>query len=161
HFSDAVPAAVPGILQNQLMQSIRTTAPDTILATPGIQFGDSQPTNGGTSVEIGVPIGRALDAVRAIFSVTDEHVFGAPVALRFTRASDAILAFTFHSPTTCTIEMPGVDSDSARKAHPLIYEALSDANIPATYHWGQQGLFTSESVIAGYGQNRVDRWLAA
>jgi hypothetical protein len=161
HFSDAVPAAVPGILQNKLMQSIQPTAPNTILATPGIQFGDSQPTNGGTSVEIGVPIGQSLDALKAIFSVTDAHVFGAPVALRFVRASDAILAFTCHSPSTCTIEMPGVDSDSARTAHPLIYQALADANIPATYHWGQQGPFTNESVITGYGQSRVDRWLAA
>src|SRR5262249_54217944 len=66
HFADPVPAAVPRILQNQLMQSVRPTAPSTILATPGIQFGDSQPANGGTSVEIGVPVGRALDAVRAI-----------------------------------------------------------------------------------------------
>src|SRR5215472_9391462 len=161
HFSDAVPAAVPGILQNKLMQSIQPTTPNTILATPGIQFGDSQPTHGGTSVEIGVPIGRSLDAIKVIFSVTDAHVFGAPVALRFVRASDAILAFTCHSPSTCTIEMPGVDSDSAGKAHALIYEALAEANIPATYHWGQQGPFTNESIIAGYGQSRVNRWLAA
>jgi len=162
-FSDHDPDVVPGFLQSQLMKSVQPTAPNTILATPGHQFGDSQPTNGGTSIEIGVPIARALDAVNAIFSVTDnpDNVFGAPVALRFVRASDAILAFTCHPPTTCTIEMPGVDSNSARRVHPLIYQALADANIPATYHWGQQGPFTNESIIAGYGQSRVDRWLAS
>lgn len=160
-FSDRHPEAVPGFLQSKLTQSLQPTAPSTVLGTPGVQFGDSQPTNGGTSVEIGVPVGRAIDAVNAIFSVTDQHVFGAPVALRFVRASDAILAFTYHPPTTCTIEMPGVDSDSARAAHPLIYAALAGANIPATYHWGQRGPFNNASILAGYGANRVNRWLAA
>ena len=161
HFSDAIPGAVPGLLQSQLSQSLRPTAPGTIVATPGVQFGDSQPTNGGTSIEIGVPVDRALDAVNAIFTVTDKHTFGAPVALRFVRASDAILAFTCHSPTTCTIEMPGIDSQLARDAHLLIYGALAQQNIPATYHWGQCGPYDNASIMAGYGENRVNRWLAA
>ena len=57
--------------------------------------------------------------------------------------------------------MPGIDSETARAAHPLIFRALSDAGIPATYHWGQQGPYTMSSIVKGYGANRVDRWLAA
>ncbi|MGH7440261.1 MAG: hypothetical protein ACRENE_31600, partial [Polyangiaceae bacterium] len=159
--SDAVPALVPALLQTEMTSSIPTTAPGTTLATPGIQFGDSQPTNGGTSIELAVPLDKAAATVQAIFTVTSGHVFGAPLALRYVRASEALLAPTCHSPTTCTMEMPGIDSESARAAHPLIFQALSAAGIPATYHWGQQGPFTLSSIVSGYGSSRVDRWLAA
>ena len=99
--------------------------------------------------------------LHAIFSVTDQNIFGAPAALRYVRASEAILAFTCHSPTTCTIEMPGVDSASARAVHPLIFAAMANAGIPATYHWGQQGAYDNASILAGYGAKRTNRWLAA
>lgn len=160
-FSDAFAGAVPGILQDQLLQSVPPTDPQTVIATPGIHFGDSQPTNGGTSLELGIPLDRTLDALSAIFSVTDQHTFGAPVALRYVKGSDATLAFTCHAPTTCTIEMPGIDSASARAAHPLLFEAVAGRGIPVTYHWGQQGRYDNASIVAGYGAARVGRWLDA
>jgi hypothetical protein len=130
-------------------------------ALPGQIFDDTLPTNGGTSVEIGVPLTRVRDTLDAIFRVTDQHTFGAPVALRYVRPSKATLAFTCHAPTTCTLEIPGIDSAAAASGHAKIFAALSAAQIPATYHWGQQGLFTAASVAAGYGAARVDRWLRA
>lgn len=57
--------------------------------------------------------------------------------------------------------MPGIDSDSARTAHPLIFDALAARGIPVTYHWGQQGRYDHDSVLAGYGAERVGRWLKA
>jgi FAD/FMN-containing dehydrogenase len=161
HFSDAFPGAVPSFLQNQLVQSLHPTAPDTVLASPGVQFGDSQPTNGGTSIEVSVPLSRVSDALDVILSVTAANVFGAPLAFRYLRASDALLAPTWHSPTACAMEMPGIDSDLAAKAHQLIFAALAAKGIPATYHWGQQGPYNNKSIIDGYGSDRVNRWLAA
>ena len=161
HFSDAIPGLVPGILQSQLLSALPPTDPGTVLATPGIHFGDSQPTNGGTSIELGVPLNRVADALDAIFSVTDQQTFGAPVALRYVKASDAVLAFTCHAPTTCTIEMPGIDSDSAEAAHARIFEALAQRRVPVTYHWGQQGKYDPASIVAGYSDARVGRWLGA
>src|SRR5207237_8257544 len=99
--------------------------------------------------------------LHAIFRVTTKHRFGAPVALRYLRPSNALLAFTCHSPATCTMEIPGIDSATAAAAHKLIFEELSNAGIPATYHWGQQGPFTAQSILAGYGAERVNRWVAA
>jgi hypothetical protein len=161
-FSDIAPGGILGdVLQSQLMASVAPTAPATILATPGIQFGDSQPTSGGTSVEISLSLDRVGDALEAIWSVTDSQPFGAPIALRYIKASEALLAPTCFSPITCAIEMPGVDAASARTAHQAIGSALDAAGIPHTFHWGQQSPFTSTSVVAGFGQDRVNRWLTA
>jgi FAD/FMN-containing dehydrogenase len=159
--SDTVSALVPSLLQGQLEQAFRPTSTPLPRGLPGQIFDDTLPSNGGTSVEIGVPLDRTAEALSALFAVMDRNVFGAPVALRYVRASTATLAFTCHAPITCTMELPGIDSASARKAHELIFRALSDAKIPATYHWGQQGPYTPESLLAGYGSARVDGWLAA
>ena len=161
HLTDVDPAIVPGFLQSQLLGAVRPTAPGTILASPGVQFGDTMPTNGGTSIELGVPLARTRDALQAIFSVTDTRTFGAPVALRYLKGSDALLALTCHAPTTCTIEIPGIDSQSAATAHQEIFAALAASGVPATYHWGQDGPANLEAIVAGFGQDRVDRWLKA
>lgn len=159
--SDAVPALVPGLLQDQLEHSFQPTPLPLRHALPGQIFDDTLPSNGGTSLEIGVPLARVGDALDAIFRVTDAHVFGAPVALRYVRASHATLAFSCHAPTTCTLEMPGIDSATAASGHRQIFAALQAAQIPATYHWGQQGPFTAASLAQGYGAARIERWLQA
>jgi FAD/FMN-containing dehydrogenase len=159
--SDAVPALVPGLLQDQLENSFRPTPVPLRHALPGQIFDDTLPTNGGTSLEIGVPLARVRDTLDAIFRVTDAHVFGAPIALRYVRSSSATLAFTCHAPTTCTLEMPGIDSATAAAGHQRIFAALDSARIPATYHWGQQGPFTATNLAGGYGAARIERWLTA
>lgn len=160
-FSDAAPAIVPGLLQDQLMSAIAPTAPGTSIATPGVQFGDSQPTNGGTSIEIGVPLSDCSRAVQVILDVSRKKAFGAPLALRYLKASDALLAFTYHQPITVALEMPGIDSDTARKAHDEMFDRLLDEELRPTYHWGQRGPYSKDRIRAGYTDHRVDRWLAA
>jgi hypothetical protein len=161
-FSEVSPVGLLGdVLQGQLNGSVAPTGPNTVRALPGVAFGDSQPTGGGTSLEIGVPINRVGDALQAIWSVTDQHAFGAPLALRYVKGSNAMLAFTCYAPLTCTLEMPGVDSASARAAHGAIYAAFASASIPHTFHWGQQSPLSFASVVASFGQARVNRWLAA
>lgn len=160
-FSDAAPAIVPGLLQDQLMDAIAPTAPGTSIATPGIQFGDSQPTNGGTSIEIGVPLSECSQAVQVILDVARKKPFGAPLALRYLKASDAFLAFTYHQPITVALEMPGIDSQTAAHAHAAIFQGLLDAALTPTYHWGQRGLYQTDPIRAGYTYDRVEKWLAA
>ncbi len=106
HVTDTVPGLVPGLLQKVLVDGFEPQGPFPVRGAPGVQFGDSQPTNGGTSLEIGVPLDRVQTTLDVLFGVTAQHVFGAPFALRYVRASDALLAFTCHAPTTCTIENP-------------------------------------------------------
>jgi hypothetical protein len=165
-FSEIIPSCLPLVglpdfLQSQLSGAVHPTAPATVPALPGVAFGDSEPTGGGTSIEIGIPINRVADALKTIWSVTDAHPFGAPVALRYVKSSDALLAFTFFPPITCTIEMPGVDSAAARSAHQAMFSAFNAAKIPHTFHWGQQAPHDFATILAGFGQGRVNRWLAA
>jgi hypothetical protein len=104
---------------------------------------------------------RVGDALAAIFAVTDSHAFGAPVALRYVRASKALLAFTHFAPITCTIEFPGIDAPRSREAHKLLEAELVKRGIPHTYHWGQVMPLNPRVVRAGFGDARVDAWLAA
>jgi hypothetical protein len=132
-----------------------------ITGTPGQHFGDTTPTGGGTSVELGVPLSNVMDALEGIFAATDKQPFGAPVALRYVKASSALLAFTHFEPTTCAFEMPGIDADRSRVAHALIESELKARGVPHTYHWGQAMPLNPQHVLAGFGDKRVARWLTA
>jgi FAD/FMN-containing dehydrogenase len=161
-FSDLAPAAVPDLLQGELRKALRpmqATAP-AVRRTPGQQFGDTSPTGGGTSTEIGVPLDRLDEALDTIFAVTDQWSFGAPIALRYVRGSEALLAFTCFAPTTCTIELPGIDSARARQGHQRIFFELRARGIPHTFHWGQALPLDPHWATAAFGLRR-DRWLAA
>lgn len=158
--SDLAPGAIPGILQDQLL-SAYTPTHESVVGTPGQHFGDSSPTNGGTSIEIGVPLERLADALTAILSVTDANPFGAPLSVRYVKASNALLAFTHFAPLSCAIEMPGIDAARATTGHTKIEQALRARNVPHTYHWGQALPLNPQQVIDGFGQARVNRWQAA
>jgi hypothetical protein len=158
--SDILPGAIAGTLQGQLLSSVAPTDVP-VVGTPGQHFGDSSPTNGGTSIEIGVPQPRLEAALRAILSVTDENPFGAPLSVRYLKPSNALLAFTHFAPLTCAIEMPGIDAHRAVASHQLIESALRDRKIPHTYHWGQALPLNPQQVIDGFGEERVKRWLKA
>lgn len=149
------------ILQSQLEEALAPTGPDGVAGTPGQQFGDSSPTGGGTSTELGVPLDRVGDALDVILRVTRKHPFGAPVALRYVKATDALLGFTRFRPLTCTMEMPGIDSARSRDAQQRIWRALADAGVPHTFHWGRALPLNPHWVRRGFGNSRVDRWLAA
>ena len=159
--SDILPQTIPGLLQNQLETSALRPTQKIVFGTPGQTFGDSTRTNGGTSVEFGVPLSDLQGALDAIFEVTDKYAFGAPVALRYVPSSPALLAFTHFAPLSCTIEMPGIDSARSREGHERIEEAMTKRNVRHTYHWGQALPADPAVIRRGFGDDRVDRWLAA
>jgi len=159
--SEVLPDVIPSTLQSQLVGIVPSAEDGAFIGTPGQCFSDSLRTGGGTSLELGVPLERLSDALAAVFAVTDKHVFGAPVALRYVRSSQALLAFTHFAPITCTIEFPGIDAPRSREAHKLLEAELTKRAVPHTYHWGQVMPLNSKVVRAGFGDARVDAWLAA
>lgn len=159
--SELAPTVIACTLQSQLEDIVPSVIDGELIGTPGQCFSDSLRTGGGTSLELGVPLERVGDALSAIFAVTDAHTFGAPVALRYVRASQALLAFTHFAPITCTIEFPGIDAPRSREAHRLLEIELQKRNIPHTYHWGQVMPLNPKIVRAGFGDARVDAWLTA
>ncbi|HET8936336.1 MAG TPA: FAD-binding protein [Polyangiales bacterium] len=159
--AELAPGVIPSTLQSQLADIVPTALDGEFIGTPGQCFSDSLRTGGGTSLELGVPLERVGDALAAVFAVTDVHTFGAPVALRYVRASQALLAFTHFAPITCTIELPGIDAPRSREAHRLLEIELVKRAVPHTYHWGQVMPLNHKVVRAGFGDARVDAWLEA
>lgn len=157
-FSDAVPELIPGILQSELEETLPETGRKLVPGTPGMQFGDSAPTQGGTSMEVGVALSSVDEAAEAIFAVARQHPFGAPVAFRFVKSSRAMLAFTRFSPVTCCIELPGIDSARTRIGFEKIWDALHDAGVRHTYHWGQVFPAEPDVISRGFGSRRT-QWL--
>ena len=159
--SDAVPAAIPALLQTQLDGALASTeGTGPVVGTPGQIFADSVPTNGGNSIEIGVPLGSAGRAVEAILGVCREHTFGAPLALRYVKRSSATLAFTSLAGITCTLELPGIDSARTREGFAKIQRALAESRIRHSYHWGQWLPLDDRWVREAFGPRR-DAWLTA
>ncbi|BDS11280.1 FAD-binding protein [Aureispira anguillae] len=163
---DPVKWLIPKGLQIALELSFPVSPPGELeVGFPGDQFGNassSDPTSPsplpGTSIEIGVPFERIEDAMNLIFSVTEKHVFGAPLAFRYVKNSSATLAFTKYAPITVTLEMPGLDDNLADEGHQAIFEALAASDIPHTYHWGQRMPANTEWVATSYGEEVVEGW---
>jgi hypothetical protein len=160
-FADVAPAVIPDFLQSELDDALDLTPPEGVLGTHGQQFGDSHPTGGGASTEIGVPLEHVGRALGVVLQAAGEAPFGAPLALRYVKPSEALLAFTCFSPITCTFEMPGVDSARTRDGHRRIWQALADSGVRHTYHWGQALPQNPSWPVAGFGEARVRKWLDA
>jgi FAD/FMN-containing dehydrogenase len=153
-------------VQVGLKASFPSTAPGILeFNFPGDQFHGSSSDNefspyplNTTSIEIGVPLNRVMDAVKIIFDVTKDHKFVAPLALRYVKSSSAMLAFTRYSPITVTMEMPGLDNGHARRGHQAIFAALAGSDVPHTYHWGQGLPLNPDWVSKSYGDETIKSW---
>lgn len=132
----------------------------------GVVFTDVVMDNLGASTEIGV---AAKDTERAVDVIVKElrnstlrdRPFLGPVSLRFVKGSDATLAFTRFKPITCCIELPGGRFRWVPRLYQKIYDALEEAKIQYTLHWGQEGEFRAKAIRRAYGKKRIDDWKAA
>ncbi|MDI1434511.1 FAD-binding protein [Polyangium sorediatum] len=159
--SEGFSALVMGAaLQHQMESIVAPTHGRGVLGTCSQHFGDTERTGRGISLEIGVPRARAADAVDLILQVTARKAFGAPIALRYVKASSALLAFTRFEDITCTLELPGLGSRTASEAHAMIFDLFARSDIPHAYHWGQGLPVNGAWVRQAFGP-RLDRWLAA
>jgi hypothetical protein len=134
---------------------------DGYTQTPRNIFGDStiyKPVNGGASTELGVNISDASQAVKLILAIARQSNFAGLVGLRFVKNSSATLAFTRFSPLTCTIELPGLNSNNTNNFYSQVFTEMDNANIPFTLHWGQQGDFSSKRLTSMYG-NAITDWV--
>lgn len=129
--------------------------------TPRNIFGDStiyKPKNGGTSSELGIPIEKASEAIKIVLTVARQSNFAGLLGVRFVKNSQATLAFTRFSPLTCTIELPGLNSNSTQNFYHQVYTEMDNANIHFTLHWGQEGDFSLKRLNSMYGK-AVNDWL--
>lgn len=157
--SDAVPQLIPAALDTVLQEQLQPTE-RPVLGTHGQIFGATSIRGHAMSTEIGVALPDAGRAVEAILEVAAAHPFAGTVALRYVKASPALLAFTYLAPITCTIELPAVGSARTAQAFERIWAALDQRGIPYTLHWGQCLRRDAAFIRRAFGA-RVDAWLAA
>ena len=114
---------------------------------------------------LGAAIAVALDQVPTVLDhILDEQQAGpaAPLiaACRFVRHSGGMIEFTQHE-TTCVIDIDGVNSSRAHAFLARVWRRLDDAGIAYTQHWGKVNNYDAANVRARFGDDRIDKWIAA
>jgi len=157
--ANAVPSLAPTIVSELFSQASKVQSGYT--QTPKNIFNDStiyKPKNGSASTELGVPINKAAEAVNFIINLARKEKFMGLIGIRFVKNSKATLAFTRFSPLTCTIELPGLNSEITQQFYNQVYTKMDNAKIPFTLHWGQEGDYSPKRLSSMYGKS-VNEWV--
>jgi FAD/FMN-containing dehydrogenase len=161
--ADCLPAAIPAALELVAAEQIKPVS--FSFATPGQTFGTTGIRGSVLSMEFSLAPADVVAALRCIARVADEFPFAGLLAVRYVKASSALLAFTnarIATPIVATIEIPCSGAQRSLEAFDRIGAALDHAQIRHAFHWGQclppaYGLARLTQI---YG-DRVERWLAA
>jgi hypothetical protein len=155
---DLAPALYPMALEELLERTLRPES--GTLGTPGQIFGTTDIRGAALSTELGVALGDVERTMDAMATTLAQFPFGATVALRYVRASPALLALTRFSPVTCTLELPAVGTPRSAEAFRRIWAELDARGITYTLHWGQVLPDTSTWLRRAFGL-RLEDWIAA
>ena len=128
------------------------------IGTLGQHFYDT--TTGGRtfSCATGVDISQSLVALNVLISMFNN--FGpipALISIRIVKGTKALLGFT-KFPTTCIIEIDGVQSRKSRDLIKLIPKMMGQAGINFSFHWGKMNPLNAILVKQIYGKN-YDKWI--
>ncbi len=86
---------------------------------------------------------------------------GTVVTLRFVRKAKGLLA-PAHWPDNVVIDFDGPNVESSHEGYKKVVEALDDAGIPFTRHWGKTNNLDEQRLKSDYGQNFSDwKWAQA
>jgi len=132
-----------------------------IAGTPGEIFKATSTRGRGASSAMGIPSSRAQEAFELAGDIVRKHAAPAIVAMRFVKATNAVLGFTQFTPVTCVLEVDGAFSSRTRMAQQEVWETLESKSLPYTFHWGKMNNLDDRRVRARYGNDRVTRWLSA
>ncbi len=124
-------------------------------------FSDTTTHGKAFSTAMGIPLGKVKQTLDIIFAEYDKEWAPALVALRFVRNSRATLAFTNIDPVTCIVEIDGPWSDRVRDLASRVWNALDQAGITYTFHWGKCHNLNKTNVRQKYGNTRINAWVNA
>ncbi len=109
---------------------------------------------------MGVPLDQASRSLELFLNLfKTEKPAPLVVGIRYVKKSDASLAFTKYD-TTCVIELDGVASKRSTEFFSKAWQAMDDAGIPYTQHWGKVNNLNRQRVRTAYGDS-VDKWIEA
>ena len=142
------------LLEDQILPKKRKRE----LATLGQHFYDT--TTGGRtfSCATGVDISQSLSTLNVLISMFKN--FGpipALISIRIVKGTKALLGFT-KFPTTCIVEIDGVQSRKSRDLIKLIPKMMGQAGINFSFHWGKMNPLNATLVKKIYGNN-YKKWI--
>ncbi len=108
-----------------------------------------------TSIEIAVPIDKAVKAIDTIIDLAAKHNFWhtSPIGIRFVKESKHRLSFAYGY-NVCTLEIPLLKwQEGAPEQLQIIYDALINDDFKGRPHWGQMNWIdrtTAEQIYHPY-----------
>ncbi|MEK6320611.1 MAG: FAD-binding protein [Acidobacteriota bacterium] len=130
-----------------------------VLGTPGEVFYSNTDFQKAMSAEIGIALEDTPRVLDLMLAAPEAKDYPGLLAFRWVKGSKALLAFTRFD-TTCTIELPAAYGDRTMAFYDAVWQALENAGIPYTLHWGQINNFTPERVRNMYGAAAED-WITS
>jgi hypothetical protein len=156
--TQAIPALVP-ILVNKLLAGALTPYSGQT-GTLSETFDNTTLHGKLLSAALGIPIGFVGQAISLLMEVNKaKGPFSGLFACRFVKKSPAKLAFTRFD-YTCVLELDGAFSDETYAFYSAAWQALEEAKIPFTFHWGKINELNIDKLTTMYGDN-VKTWIAA
>lgn len=157
--TQAAPMLVPTIVNALIGKSYKPYS--NVWGTHGEIFSNTELRGKVMSAAIGVPVSGLKNITEIILNLNkSDGPFVGVIAYRFVKGTKATLGFTYFNPT-CIIELDGVLSDETYKFYNMLWDRLDALNMPYTFHWGKVLQLNPQRVRRLYGNERVDKWIAA
>jgi len=131
------------------------------VGTMSEHFNSTRVRGRGASLALGFDISNTSAAIDLVLDLNRSLPFAGVSALRFVKGSPATLAFT-RFPTTCVLELDGVDSDGTNEFYRRIVARMDRSGMPFTLHWGKVNHMLNEPLLQRmYPQDAIDTWRKA
>ena len=148
------------ILQGLISQQLKGTVTADGEAFPGEVFGPTTlPPGTGASTEIVVDQADAERTLRLVYAVLDrlkaqgQFLLGG-IGVRFVPQTRSLLGMNVF-PMNCYIELPSIRNDDVLAVYKEIWNAVEQAGIRFTCHWGQLHGMTPARLSAYFGDRAV------
>jgi hypothetical protein len=153
------------ILQGLITEQLGSGAASNSEGFPGEVFGPTTlPPGTGASTEIVVNQVDAERALKVVYSVLDQlkarglFLLGG-IGVRFVPQTKSLLGMNIF-PMNCYIELPSIRNDDVLSVYKEVWNAIEQAGIAFTCHWGQLHGMTPAR-LANYFGNRAVAWKGA
>lgn len=148
---------IPGIV-NKLFP-LAFTANVSMIGTVGETFSNTKFRGKAASAAIAVHTSDASTVLEEIVAINKNFPFAGALALRYVKATEALLGFT-HFDKTCIMELDGVDSQLSRTFVQKVWARLQQLNIPFTMHWGKFNFGLHPDQVQKMYGDKLTKWKA-
>lgn len=157
--SNALPGVTPFLVNKITASSLKPY--EAVTGTLAEIFCNTTLSGKVASAAIGLSPKDVRQVIDILLRVNKQSgPFAGLFAFRFVKSSRALLAFTSFAPVTCVLELDGVQSPLTFRFYEAMWQALEQANIPFTFHWGKINSLNPARLKRMYG-DRLAEFAAA